>query len=274
MARTVTDVAILLGALTGIDAEDAVTVESSNKTQKDYTKFLALDGLNGKRIGIEKSSFEGHEAAVALYNQAIEILKKQGATVIEVELNKAVDDLSDAEFLVLKYEFKEGLNKYLAKANAKVKSLADVILFNRENETLAMPFFKQELMDECEEMGTLESKDYAIALEKSLSSRKIINDMMNENKLDAIAGVTAGLSCCVDLVNGDYGTGFYFSAAAAMAGYPHITVPMGRVFELPVGLSFISGAYKEAELLTIAYSFEQATKKRAAPKFKNTVTAL
>ena len=178
--------------------------------------------------------------------------------------------MGDAEFNVLQYEFKDGLNRYLATANAGVKSLADVISYNKNNETKAMPYFKQETLESSEAKGGLDTKEYKDALKLTLSSRKIIDDMMSEQKLDAIAGTSIGPANCTDLVNGDYGTGFYFCPPAAMAGYPHITVPMGAIHELPVGLSFIAGAYKEDELIKIAYSFEQASRKRAAPKFLRT----
>jgi amidase len=152
-----------------------------------------------------------------------------------------------------------------------VKTLADVIAFNRNNEAKVMPYFKQETLERSEAKAGLGSKEYIDSLKISLSTRKIIDNMMREHQLDAIAGTSIGPANCTDLVNGDYGTGFYFCPPAAMAGYPHITVPMGSLYELPVGLSFIAGAYKEDELLKIAYSFEQASKKRAAPKFLKTL---
>ena len=269
MARSVKDLAILLGALTGIDHTDSV-MNSNYSAEKDYTKFLIEYGLKGKRIGVEKSFFEGHEAVVALYKDAIDIMKRQGAEIVEVELIKLTKDLGDSEFTVLKYELKEGLNKYLANANPKVKSLSDIIAFNKQNEKQIMPYFKQEIFEESNKLGGLDSEVYIDALKKSLSSRKIIDDMMMQNKLDAMCGVTIGLSCCIDLINGDYDTGFYFGSPAAMAGYPHITVPMGKVFELPVGISFIAEAFKEGQLLSIAYAYEQSSKKREAPKFLKT----
>jgi amidase len=271
MARTVKDAAILLSALTGFDDKDSVTQESNGKSQKDYTQFLNASGLNRKRIGIEKSFLQGHEGVVGLYKQAIEILKKQGAEIIEVELIKATKPFGDAELLVLQYEFKDGVNKYLSSANAKVKSLADVISFNKQNEAKAMPYFKQEILEQCQAKAGLDSKEYIDALAKSLGTRKIIDDLFVQNRLDAISGTSIGLPCCIDLVNGDYDTGFYFCPAAAMAGYPHITVPMGKVHELPVGFSFIARAYEEPALLTIAYAFEQAFKKREMPKFIKTL---
>ena len=267
MARTVRDAAILLGALAGVDEADAVTKESQGKAQKDYTRFLDAGSLQGKRIGIEKKFLSGHEGVVALYKAAIELLKSKGATIIEVELLKATREASSGEFAVLQYEFKDGLNKYLSNAHAKVKSLADVIAFNKQNETIAMPWFKQETLESSEQKTGLDTPAYAEALRKTLSSRHIIDELMAANKLDAICGTSIGLAGLTDLINGDYNTGFYFCPPAAMAGYPHITVPMGKVHELPAGLSFIGGAYKESELLAMAYAYEQASKKREAPKF-------
>ncbi len=267
MARTVRDAAILLSVLTGIDEEDAVTSESKEKIQKDYTQFLKTDGLKGKRIGVEKSFLKGHEGVVGLYQQAIKMLESQGAAIIEVELLKATRDAGSGEFTVLQFEFKDGLNRYLSNAKGKVKSLTDVIAFNNKNAEKAMPYFKQETLESSEAKGGLDSKEYADALKKTTGSRKIIDDLMKEHQLDAICGTSIGLACCIDLINGDYDTGFYFCPPAAMAGYPHITVPMGTVHDLPLGLSFIGGAYTEPQLLSLAYAFEQSSKKRAAPKF-------
>lgn len=267
MARTVKDAAILLSNLTGIDTNDGVTNESNGKVQKDYTQFLDINGLKGKRIGIETKFLKGHEGVVGLYKEAIELMKKQGAEIIEVELLKQTGPLGDAEFTVLQYEFKDGVNKYLSSANAGVKSLTDVIAYNKKNEDKAMPYFKQEILEMCEAKPGLDSKEYKDALSKSTSSAKIINDLMAQQKLDAICGTSIGYACLIDLINGDYDTGFYFCPPAAMAGFPHITVPMGKVHELPVGLSFISGAYQEGEIIKLAYAYEQASKERTSPKF-------
>ncbi|HVX51670.1 MAG TPA: amidase, partial [Chitinophagaceae bacterium] len=271
MARTVRDAAILLGALTGADTEDKVTRQSEGKAQKDYTGFLNAGGLKGKRIGIEKRFLEGHEGVVGLYKAAIEVLKQQGAEIVEVELMKAIREAGSGEFTVMQYEFKDGLNKYLATAtaDAKVKSLEDVIAFNRQNAAKAMPYFQQETLESSNKKGDLNSKEYLDAVTKTTGCRKIIDDMLRQNKLDAICGTSIGFACLTDLINGDYDTGFYFCPPAAMAGYPHITVPMGYVHDLPVGFSFCGTAYNEGPLLTLAYSFEQATKKRLPPKFLN-----
>ncbi|HUB61822.1 MAG TPA: amidase [Puia sp.] len=275
MARTVRDAAILLGALTGVDEKDAATKGSAGHVPGDYTKFLDLRGLSGKRIGIEKSYLKGHEGVVALYNAAIATLKGQGATVVEVELMKDINPLGKDEFIVLQYEFKDGLNKYLAAASAAAggaggglpKSLADVIAFNKQHADTAMPYFQQETLESSQAMGGLDSKQYQAALRRSTSSRGYIDRLMKEHQLDAICSPTNGPACCIDLINGDYDTGFSFSSPAAMAGYPHITVPMGVVHGLPVGFSFIAGAYNEPVLLGMAYCYEQATMKRVGPSF-------
>jgi amidase len=267
MARTVKDAAILLSVLTGVDEEDAVTKNSVGKMQKDYTTFLDATALQGKRIGVEKSFLNGNEEIVTVYKEAIELLKKQGATIIEIELKKAVSSLGDPEFTVLQYEFKDGVNKYLSTSNAKVRSLQEVIAFNKANESTAMPFFKQEILEMCQAKGDLNSSEYKEALNKTLSSRLIIDDLIADNKLDAIGGVTNGLACCIDLINGDYDTGFSFSTPAAISGYPHITVPMGAVHDLPLGFSFMGTAYNEGLLISLAYSYEQASRKRNAPAF-------
>ncbi|ADB39836.1 amidase [Spirosoma linguale] len=267
MTRTVTDAAILLGAMTGIDPADAVTTESQGKALTDYTQFLRADGLSGKRIGVEKSFLKGHEGVVGLFRQAIDVLKKQGAVIVEVELLNQFSSIGGAEFTVLQYEFKDGVNQYLASANAGVKSLAEVIAYNRKNEAKAMPFFKQETLESSEAKGGLSSKEYTDALAKTRTSRQLIDKLMASAKLDAICGTSIGFAGCIDLINGDYDTGFYFCPPAAMAGYPHITVPMGTVHGLPVGLSFIASAYQEGPLLSIGYAYEQASKKRIRPPF-------
>jgi amidase len=264
MARTVTDAAILLSALTGVDAADEVTKTSMGKTYPDYTVFLKADALKGKKIGIEKSFLSGHEGVVALYKAAIDKLKELGAEIVEIELQKEMRVINAS---VLQPEFKAGVNAYLAKANAKVKTLSDVIAFNKANEATAMPYFKQENLEASDKAPDLDSVAYKEALAKVLSSRKIITDLMEKNQLDAIVGTSYGIPSLIDLFNGDSGGGFYFASPAAMAGFPHITVPMGRIYELPVGMSIFAGAYKEPVVLAFAYAYEQATKHRAAPKF-------
>ena len=268
MARTVRDAAILLGAITGIDPSDPITAESKGKAFKDYTQFLDKDALKGKRIGIEKSHLKGHEGMVALVQRAMQTMTKLGAVLVEVDLLKSINEIGTAEFTVLQYEFKSGLNNYLASANSKMKSLEDIIRFNNQNEKTVMPYFKQETLISSQAKGDLGSKEYTEALAKTLSSRKIIADIINQNKLDALSGATNGLACCIDLINGDYDTGFSLSTPAAMAGFPHITVPMGFVHGLPAGISFFGTAYSEPVLVSLAYAYEQASGNRMPPEFQ------
>ncbi len=269
MGRTVIDAAIFLGILAGVDPKDTVTLESEGKAKTDYTQGLEVTALKGKRIGVEKSFFRRrNEEVIAIFKNAIDMMKSKGAIIIEVDLNSKINEVTgDAEFEVLQFEFKDGLNKYLATANAKVKTLADVIAFNKAHEAEAMPFFKQETLISSDAKEGLDSKAYQDALKKSIKSREVINQVMKENDLDTICGISNGPAACIDNINGDYSTGFSFSGPAATAGYPHITLPMGMVHGLPIGISFIAGAYQEAEIINIAYAFEQATPKREAPKF-------
>lgn len=266
MARTVKDAALLLGVISGIDQDDPVTHESEGKLYKDYTSFLDPEGLKGKRIGLDKSCLHIHEAVDALLQQSIEIMKKQGAVVVELDYAKKIQELENIEFEILEFEFKDGLNQYLAKANGKVKSLKELIEFNKQNETKAMPYFKQEILKSSEEKGSLESKEYKEKLDKLLSSVKILNALFEEHQLDAICGPTNAPSWPIDLINGDHYT-WGFSTAAAISGFPAITVPSGLTFELPIGLTFFGKAYTEPELIKIAYSFEQSSKSRKSPKF-------
>lgn len=268
MARTVKDAAIMLGSLTGEDSADPVTLESKGKSHGDYTSFLDPNGLNGKRIGVEKSMLKKHEVIDKLLMDALETMKSRGATIVEVELIKKLEGIYPYEFTVLQYEFKDGVNRYLANANAQVKSLSDVIAFNKANEAKAMPFFKQDILESSDKKSGLDETEYKEALDKILTiSRGALDSTIKEHQLNAICGPTTGPAWCTDLINGDFFTGYAVYSSAAMAGYPHITVPMGLVFELPVGISFLGQPYQEPELLSISYAYEQASKKRRAPKF-------
>jgi amidase len=268
MARTVKDAAILLGALCGVDPNDSFTTKSDGKFHKDYTSFLKADGLKGKRIGVEKSFLKVHEGVDALLEEALDVLRKQGAEVVEVEFRAKTKSISQDEYSVLQFQFKDGVNKYLATSNAKVKSLADVIKFNAENESKAMPFFKQEILVGSEEKGSLDSKEYVDAVTRmQATARKAIDETLAEFNLHTIIGPTNGPSWCTDLVNGDSFTGYGMYSAAAVAGYPHVSVPMGMVHGLPIGLTFIGKEFGEGELIALSYSYEQASKKRKAPQF-------
>lgn len=269
IARTVKDAAILLSLLTGTDPDDKATKASEGKIVKDYSLSLTTDALKGKRLGVEKSflSKGGNPDIVELFEKNLEILKAQGATIVEIELLKNTGPLGSASFMVFLFEFKDGLNKYLSGSNSPARTLKDVIAFNEQHADIAMPYFKQEILQLCETMGDLESEEYKEALKKSTSSRSVISRLMEENNLDAICGITTGPSWCIDLVNGDYDNGYSFSSPAAMAGFPHITVPMGFVHQLPVGISFMGLAWHEHELIKMAYAYEQASQNRRRPEF-------
>jgi amidase len=269
MTRTVRDAAILLSAIAGPDPADPITQESTGKAAPDYTQFLYPQALGGKIIGVEKSHLEGNSDAIPLFKKAIEVLKAQGATIVEVDVLKQINPLGDAEYDVLLYEFKDGVNKYLATANAKVKTLADVIAFNKQNESKAMPYFKQEILESSQKLEGLSSPKYLEARRKSQAgARKILDSTLRNNKLAAIIGITSSPASGIDLINGDSWSGPGFSSPAAMAGYPNITVPMGQAHGLPVGLSFVGPAYGEAGLLSLAYAYEQASKHRKTPEFR------
>ena len=269
MARTVTDAAILLGAITAIDEDDSVTLESKGKARKDYTTFLDINALNGKRIGIEKKPQGNNKYINALLADAINLLKKQGAIIIEIDYLEKINALGQAEFEVLQYEFKDGLNNYLATANAKVKNLKEVIDFNAANEDKAMPYFKQETLESSNTKKGLDYKKYTDALNVSFEGSKgILNAVFEDNKLDAICGITMGPACSIDMIYGDRWGGYSLTSPAAASGYPHITVPNGMVYDLPVGLSFFGTPYTEGQLIGLGYAYEQASKKRLKPTLK------
>ena len=267
LTRTVTDAAILLEVLSGVDNADSVTQESRGKNT-NYTKFLNKDGLKGKRIGVEKKKYT-NQFFNELQNNALNVLKKQGATIIELDYLDSINALGSDELEVLKYEFKSGVNAYLLNSNAKLKTLAAVIKFNKENEDAAMPTFKQELLEQSEAKKDLNDPAYKKALENShKGARKIIDSILKINNLDAITGLTMGPACSIDVIYGDKWGEVSLTGPAAMSGYPHISVPCGKVYDLPIGLSFFSGAYREGEIISFAYAFEQATKHRLKPEFK------
>ena len=270
MARTVRDAAILLGSLTASDKSDPATIDRKATVLNDYTQFLDVDGLKGKKIGVEKSFLKVHEAVDDIFKQAIDRIKSRGATIVEVDLLEKLKGLEGLEYKVLQFEFKDGLNKYLSQTNGAVKSLQDVIDFNLKNDSAAMPFFKQEILETSQEMGGLDSKDYKDALSKlRTTTRNAIDNLLKDNELSCICGPANGPSWCIDLINGDSFTGYGMYSPAAVAGYPSITVPMGMVFDLPIGLTFLGTAFAEGELITVAYAYEQSSNKRVPPQFKS-----
>jgi amidase len=269
MARTVADAAILLGAMAGIDDQDRVTLESKGKAHQDYTKFLDLNALKGKRIGVERKPQGKNQFMHALQQKTIDLLKSKGATIIEIDYLDEISKLGEDEFEVMQFEFKAGVNAYLISSNAKLKSLKEVIDFNNANEDTAMPYFKQETLISSNDKGSLTDKKYIDAVKKShLGSKEIIDKVIEKNKLDAICGLTMGPACSIDMIYGDRWGDVFLTMPAAVSGYPHITVPCGKVYDLPVGFSFFGSSYSEPKLISIAYAYEQASKERVAPNFK------
>ncbi len=270
MARTVTDAAILLGALTGVDPDDDRTGESKGRSYTDYTKFLDKDGLKGARIGVARAYFGEVQRENEEIEKALEIMKQQGAVLVDID-DRIPSGKGKDSFNVLLYEFKDGLNKYLAEhcTVPGIRTLKDIIEFNIKNEDIAMPYFKQEILVMAEEKGDLNSKEYIEAHANVLKeSRNEIDNIMDKHHLDAIVAPTGGPAWTTDLVYGDHGGGGS-SSPAARAGYPNITVPAGSAYGLPFGLSFFGRAYSEPKLLKIAYAFEQHSQKRIVPGFKD-----
>ena len=274
LARTVKDAAILLGALTGEDPSDSITSQSKGKSQTDYTKFLDAAALQGKNIGVDLKKKSVNQYMNRLLLEVIEVLKKAGANFIEIEYVSKIEELGTHELLTMQFEFKDGVNNYLSNANHKIKNLKEVIDFNIANEDKAMPYFKQEQLEICEKKGGLESKEYKESLTKGRdASRKILDDLIAEHKLDAIAGLTMGPACSIDTIYGDRWGSDFLTQPAAMSGYPHISLPCGMIYNLPVGLSLFAGAYAEPQLIAMAYAYEQISKKRIAPTFIKTFLA-
>ncbi len=268
MARSVRDAAVLLGVLAAVDPRDPATEESRPHSSADYTKFLDPNGLRGARIGVARQYFTMGPAVTAVMESAISLMRKAGAQIIDPADLPQLEPWHDSEMEVLLYEFKADLNAYLAGRNLPVKSLADCIKFNATHKSQEMPYFAQELMEQAQTKGPLTEKAYTNALARNhrLSRQEGIDATLQKFKLDAIVGPTAGPAWMTDLVDGDHPDSGCASPPA-VAGYPHITVPAGFVFGLPVGLSFFGTAWTEPRLITLAYAFEQIAKARRKPKF-------
>lgn len=274
MTRSVTDAALLLSALAGIDARDDATRASTGRSFADYSKFLDANGLKGARIGVHRKGFGFSDAVDKVMNDCIDIIKKRGAIVIDPADIPTQGKFDDSELEVLLYEFKADLNSYLTSLGprAPVKSLKEIIDFNEQYRAREMPYFGQDLFIKAQAKGPLTDKAYRDALAKNrrLSRKEGIDAVMDRNKLDALIAPTGGPAWPTDWLNGDHFTGGY-STVSAVAGYPHITVPAGYVFGLPVGISFFGRPWSEPTLIKFAYAFEQATRARRAPQFLPTV---
>ncbi len=271
MARTVRDAAILLGAMAGVDPRDAAT--SAGKAQADYTQFLDPRGLKGARLGVERKFFGGNGAMDHIMEDCLAEMKRQGAELVDPANLPSHGKYDDDEFQVLLYEFKADLNAYLAGLgpNVRSRSLADLIAFNREHRAEEMPYFEQEIFEKAQEKGPLSEKAYRDARAKcvKLSRKEGIDAVIAKYKVSAIVAPTITPAPFNDLVLGD-GNWPACTTPAAVAGYPHITVPAGFVRGLPVGISFFGPAWSEPVLLKLAYSFEQARKVRRPPGFART----
>jgi amidase len=270
MCRTVRDAAILLGALTGVDSSDSATTASAGKSLTDYTPFLQTDGLRGARIGVLRKAFGFNPAVDKLMEAALDVMKKQGATLVDPLELETYGKFGDTEFLGFMYELKADLNAYLAwlGPNTPVKTLKEIIEFNEKNSAKEMPYFGQENFLKAEEKGPLTTAEYLEAIKKNhgLAGKDGIDAAMDKNKLDAIVAPTGGPAWLIDIANGDTFSGGS-SEFAAVAGYPNVNVTAGFVYGLPVGISFFGRAWSEPVLIKLAYSFEQATKFRKAPRF-------
>jgi len=275
MARTVADAAILLGTLTGVDERDSITKDSKKRGLSNYAKYLDLDGLNGARIGVARNMTGSNPRILKIFETCIEVMKHLGALIVDPANVPNFDKFSKTELEILHYEFKAGLNKYLKSlsANVGVHSMEDVIKFNEENKDRVMPFFGQEHMITAQEKPSLRDKKYRDALAKNrrLARKDGIDATMRKYKLDALIVPSGGPAWMIDLANGDANNWDMESTSpAAVAGYPHITVPAGYVFGLPVGISFFAKAWQEADLIKYAYAFEQATQYRRQPRYLST----
>ena len=276
MARTVADAAALLTALAGSDPRDPASGEATGR-RVDYTRHLDPDALRGARIGVVRSQFGGrNDLASAEVEKALAVMKAQGAELVEIAALPNADKLGANEIAVLLTELKADLASYLAEwaPTAKVRTLGDVIAFNEANRAQVMPHFGQEFFVKAEATRGLEDKDYlaALAANRRMSREEGIDKVLGEHRLDALVAPTGSPAWLIDYVKGD-ASGGGFTTPAAVAGYPHITVPAGFVHGLPCGISFVGTAWSEPRLIALAYAFEQATRHRRAPTFPKTINS-
>jgi len=268
MTRSVADAAILLSAIAGPDVRDAATAAAPSGV--DYTQNLDASGLRGLRIGVLRQSMTGHPATDALFERALTVLVAQGAQLVDPVDIPGIDRISAHESKVLLTEFKAGLADWLREfaPGAPVASLADVIAFNERQAKREMTYFGQELFLRAQQCGALDASDYldALAACRRLARDEGLDAALRDHRLDAVVAPTRAPAWLTDLLHGDR-PGRGFSTLPAVAGYPHITVPMGQVAGLPVNLSFAAGAWSEPLLIRAAYAFEQATRARFAPGF-------
>jgi amidase len=273
MARSVADAALMLAAMAGVDPADAATAGSAGKAA-GYAAALDRDSLQGKRLGVARNFFGKNPDVDAEIAKALQVLQAQGAQLVDVEVPN-VNKYDSTETEVLLYEFKADLAAYLQEyaPNAPVHSMADLVAFNRKHADKEMPYFGQEHLERAAAKGGLDEQAYldALANNHRYSRAEGIDQVMREHRLDALVAPTDGPAWLTDFINGDHYNAS-FSSPAAVAGYPHVTVPAGYVHGLPVGLSFVGGSYSEAKLIGMAYAYEQATRHRRAPQFPASVS--
>ena len=274
MARTVADAALLLGAMAGADPRDAITRRAAARPHPEYTRSLDAGALKGARIGVARKQYFGYSpAADRVIEQAIADLRAQGAAIVDPADIPTASKMDGCEIEVLLYEFKADLNAYLAaRPGNALNSLQDLIAFNEREQAREMPFFGQELFISAQKKGPLTSAAYRAARTRcrSLAREQGLDFVLRRHRLDAIVAPTGSPAWTTDLVNGDHFLGAS-STPAAVAGYPNITVPAGQAHGLPVGISFIGGAWSEGKLIGLAYAYEQATKHRRPPSFRPTL---
>ncbi len=274
MCRTVADAATLLGPLTGADPRDAATRGSNGHALADYRRFLDAGSLKGARLGVMRKHVGVSAKTEAVYDEALKALAAAGAVLVDPVDFADPRPLGGAEWQVLAYEFRVGVEAYLASLGGRVphRTLADLIRFNEEHRDREMPYFGQETFLLAEKTTAMGAAKYQALLAKCrrLARTEGLDAKLAGHRLDAVVSVTAGPSWPIDLANGDRSTGGS-STYAAVAGYPSITVPMGHVHGLPVGLMFAGRAWSEGRLIGLAFGFEQATKARKAPTFRPTV---
>ncbi len=275
MARTVRDCALLLGALTGMDASDTAMQRGEANARIDYSAGLDAQALKGARLGVARQFFGFHEPTDRVFVSVLAVLEKAGAVLVDPVALPAIDTIGDAELTVLLYELKADLNAYLARLgpNAPVKTLADVIAFNERHAARELKWFGQDLLVKAQAKGPLTDDEYlkARALCLRVARDEGIDAALKQHRLDALIAPTGGPAWRSDLVIGDHFVGGGSTTPPAVAGTPSITVPAGFVQGLPVGLSFFAGAWSEARLLALAHAFEQACAARRAPRYLTTV---
>jgi amidase len=268
MTRSVADAAALLTAIAAVDPQDPATAAAQGHIEADYSAFLKADGLKGMRIGVARKRVTGYNAHTdALFEQALADLKRLGAEIVDPADFGSLGDYDDDELAVLLYELKTDLDAYLAtRSGVPVRSLQDVIAFNEAHRRAEMPWFGQDMFLKAQAKGPLTDEAYAKAAEQARRlARAGIDDVLAQQRLDAIVAPTGSPAWLTDHVNGDSFQGSS-SSPAAVAGYPSITVNMGSVQGLPVGLSFVGSAWSEGKLLQLAYAYEQGTRHRRPPR--------